>query len=380
MRACYDRLMATFTKPRYIRARSIRLETLEGTRVFTEMYNRSLQVINNWRSAHSDPLNTFQMDLRNKAKAIQSDALVAQRTKRLPSIQAKLSRQKTLHLTQMQDIGGCRAIVNDMQELRELVGRYEISRFEHKLHNSKDYIAEPHCDGYRGHHLIYRYRGRGDKAVWNDLRIEIQLRTSLQHVWATAVEAVDLFTGQALKFKQGQPRWERFFALMSCIIAAKERCPEVPGCPGNHQQIVAEIRNLTTELHAEVLLSGIGVTLEHMGRSKTRRTKYFFVRLDLEQRKATVRHFNRDESTDAHTFYLKEEKKYAANAKMQVFMVSVDKILFSAASVPEFLSRHQTLQRTPPWGSGFLNVGGRKMCGRRVELSACIVHAESSRA
>ena len=63
-----------------------------------------------------------------------------------------------------------------------------------------DYIAHPKSDGYRGVHYVYKYRsGSTPKAEFNSLRIEVQLRSRLQHAWATAVETVSTFTGQALK-------------------------------------------------------------------------------------------------------------------------------------------------------------------------------------
>ena len=41
--------------------------------------------------------------------------------------------------------------------------------------------------GYRGVHLIYRYNS-DRKTEYNTLLIEMQLRSQLQHAWATAVE------------------------------------------------------------------------------------------------------------------------------------------------------------------------------------------------
>lgn len=81
----------------------------------------ALQIINNWRSSHAYPLNIFQMTLRRRARRIEKDAIVAQRTKRLESIHAKLARQPSMRMTQMQDIAGCRAVMKNMAGLRLLV-------------------------------------------------------------------------------------------------------------------------------------------------------------------------------------------------------------------------------------------------------------------
>jgi hypothetical protein len=70
--------------------------------------------INNWRSSHNFPLNTFQIGLRRKARKVYQASLVAQRIKRLSSIAAKLRRFDWLTLQEMQDIGGCRAVVGSV--------------------------------------------------------------------------------------------------------------------------------------------------------------------------------------------------------------------------------------------------------------------------
>ncbi len=153
-------------------------------------------IINNWRSAHNYPLNTFQVTLRRNCSKVDSDYTVAQRIKRLTSIRAKLQRHDSMQLSQMQDIGGCRAILTSVDNVNALVKLYERSRFKHKLRNKKDYIINPKGDGYRGVHLIYEYVGSPLTSCYDKLKIEIQIRTDLQHIWATSVETVGLFTQQ----------------------------------------------------------------------------------------------------------------------------------------------------------------------------------------
>jgi ppGpp synthetase/RelA/SpoT-type nucleotidyltranferase len=76
----------------------------------------------------------------------------------------------------------------------------------------KDYIKEPKPDGYRSYHLICRYQGIHQDGAYKGLRIEIQIRSAMQHAWATAVETIDAFTGQALKTNiSGDVTWKRFF-------------------------------------------------------------------------------------------------------------------------------------------------------------------------
>jgi len=73
-------------------------------------YEDDFFIVNNWRSAHSFPLNTFKIGLLRRARQIDEKAIIAQRLKRFSSIAMKLRRFPDMRLTQMQDIAGCRAI------------------------------------------------------------------------------------------------------------------------------------------------------------------------------------------------------------------------------------------------------------------------------
>jgi Region found in RelA / SpoT proteins len=97
-----------------------------------------------------------------------------------------------MQLARMQDIGGIRAILGTMKKVRRLERVYRERKLQHELVSSKDYIAEPKTDGYRGIHLIYRYKNLQESS-YNGLLLELQLRTKLQHAWATAVETMGTF-------------------------------------------------------------------------------------------------------------------------------------------------------------------------------------------
>lgn len=170
---------------------------------------RAFHVVSNWRSSHSFPLNTFRVSLRRKAREIDEKSLVAQRIKRLSSIASKLRRLPTMKLSQMQDIGGCRAIVRSTASVKKLVAVYEDSDLKHSLVRKDDYIQEPRQSGYRSIHLVYRYKSYR-KETYNGLKIEMQFRSPLQHAWATAVETVGTFVKQALKASEGKEEWLRF--------------------------------------------------------------------------------------------------------------------------------------------------------------------------
>jgi ppGpp synthetase/RelA/SpoT-type nucleotidyltranferase len=191
---------------------------------------QALEVIDNWRSAHAYPLHVFYMNLRGKAES-RSDVITAERLKRLDSIAGKLQRESGMDLYRMQDLGGCRVVLPTLEDVYSFSHKFQNSRIRHELKKTNDYIQNPKPSGYRSLHLVYRFQSdTPEKEVFNryNMLIELQFRTHLQHVWATAVEAIGAFTNQALKAGQGEKSIKRFFVLVSSLFAIREGCPVVP--------------------------------------------------------------------------------------------------------------------------------------------------------
>ena len=201
---------------------------VEGT-ADPSVIEEARELVGRWRACHLYPINTFQSTLRRKAGTYPGDVIVAQRLKRMPTIVDKLKRYPDMKLTTMQDIGGVRAVMTSVPDVYHLAGEYKtMGRFAHELVAEYDYIQGPRDeDGYRSLHLIYKYRNSQNPA-YNGLRLEVQLRTKLQHTWATAVETMGTFLGQALKSRQGDRDWIDFFAVTSSAFALREKSAPVP--------------------------------------------------------------------------------------------------------------------------------------------------------
>ena len=247
-------------------------------------------IVNNWRSAHHYPLNTFQMTLRNRAAKVDSNSIVAQRVKRLSSVEGKLKRYHSegLSLSEVQDIAGCRAIVESVELVDQLVAGYKEQYSTHTLASENDYIRSPKRSGYRGYHLIYRYKGKAHPE-YNDLKVEMQFRTALQHSWATAVEATDIFYGEGLKSSRGSEDWTRFFALMGSAMAQREGCRLVPHTPRDHAELIKELKGLERKLRVRANLRAFGETLRVIDESALTRTnlKWVILACSTTPRKVT---------------------------------------------------------------------------------------------
>lgn len=242
----------------------------------------AIAVMNNWRAAHAVPLNAIQMNLRNYARAVSEDAFVAQRLKRRESIEAKLSRGPNMRLSQMQDIGGCRSVVPSADDVDAVFLRFVNSRAKHDLTRADDYLERPRDSGYRGIHLVYRYRTQSARnQPYDGLRVEVQIRSQLQHSWATAVETVGLFSGEALKSGRGDEDWQRFFALMGTEIAFSERLPPVPGTPSDRETLRRELRSVARAVDAVGRLQAYGNTLRVLqGDVRNGQAAYFHIFLE----------------------------------------------------------------------------------------------------
>ena len=270
----------------------------------------ALGVIDNWRIAHAFPMNTFAVNLKRQVSDIEG-ALVVQRLKRLDTICGKLSRYPDMELYRMQDLGGCRVILPTVDDVYRVKQRLEKSRIRHEPKKPKDYIQEPNPNtGYRGVHLIYKYKSDRN-SDYNGLLIELQIRTKLQHLWATAVETVGVFTGNGLKFNQGSDRWLEFFKLVSAMFALEEGTPVVEGTPQNTYELVDRILALDKELDAIDKMHTIGVVAEKMGHvDKKIQDGYYLLELDMDAMQISVTVFEGSEKglNAANSAYSKAEK------------------------------------------------------------------------
>jgi ppGpp synthetase/RelA/SpoT-type nucleotidyltranferase len=307
-----------------------------------EGWNRWLaayDVLNQWRAAHSYPLNIFQNNLRKSARKLDSHALIAQRIKRLFSVRHKLVAHEKMKLSQMQDIGGCRAVLADVSTVRRLAMYYEKdNRMKHPRSAKDDYIASPKPSGYRGVHLIYRYfSDKGHTQVYNGLKIEMQLRSQFQHAWATAVETVGTFVGQALKSSIGDEEWKRFFALMGSAIAMREEAPIVRDTPTRQSELRHELAELAGFLNVQARLQAYGDALRAV-RQREEKANYYLLELDITTSELTVTGFLMNEVEEAESRYKEVEKSVQDNQFKDAVLVSVDSLSSLERAYPNYFA------------------------------------------
>jgi ppGpp synthetase/RelA/SpoT-type nucleotidyltranferase len=189
-----------------------------------------------WRSLHAQPLSRVAANLRYHVEAEQAQldgrVDVTQRLKRRPTIFDKLRREPTMHLTQMQDIGGVRARLPTLAHLASVSRRL---RKTWTIVRTKDYIKEPRSSGYRAIHHVVRRDGR---------LIEVQLRTMLQDAWANQVEEDSRRLATGYKFGRGGEDVHRYYRIVSEAFAVLDRSEDLS------PELVAAINDSYVEVAA----------------------------------------------------------------------------------------------------------------------------------
>jgi hypothetical protein len=244
-------------------------------------------VANSWRDSHAYPMRSVRYSLLWYMRKRDLHGMTAARLKRMQAIRRKL-RRIDLNLNQLQDLGGCRAILPSIADVQTLVGELR-DNSRHEIWKEDDYIATPKPDGYRSHHLRFKFCGKGATKAHDGRRVEVQIRTRLQHSWATAVEAVGMFRMEDLKGDRGSPEWLRLFQLMSAEFALAERCPEGPDIPP-HSKRYAEIRELEKTLDAVATLDNLSnaVRWTDISLHPRERPTHFLIKYDNATRQVQI--------------------------------------------------------------------------------------------
>ena len=164
----------------------------------------------NFREAHNIIIKLFTIEL--KKVNFSKQHLTASRNKRIETIISKLCRPKKPKLDRIHDIAGTRIIFENIKSLEDYIDileNTELVNFKEKINEDKNrynYIKNPKSDGYRSIHKVFYYSSNIPYSTLNEKRfnlenkkIELQLRTRLQHIWATTVEIYDIINKSNIK-------------------------------------------------------------------------------------------------------------------------------------------------------------------------------------
>lgn len=299
---------------------------LSNKNVVNEEFSDSLNILNNWRSSHAYPLQ----EITNELKSLRPNDIVVQRLKRLDSIIGKLKRNPTMNLYKMQDLGGCRIIVNSITDVYSALNDYK-QFSNHILKKENDYIQTPKNSGYRSYHIVYQYTNKKNTSYNKNIFIEIQFRTKLQHIWATAVEVMGVYTNSQLKASMGEESILRFFVLVSSLFAQMECTPVCPNTINNKTTLIKELKEIDNNLNIVSRLSAISKAMQYVSSEKVTGKGYYLLQLNLKKKLLKINGFTTEQIGLATDIYNKIE--YLNNPNM-------DTVLVSATSFEELQSAY----------------------------------------
>ncbi|STZ13961.1 GTP pyrophosphokinase ywaC [Moraxella caviae] len=298
-------------------------------------YTDAMAVLSQWRSLHTYPINTFQALLRKKAKDFKNP-IIAQRLKRTPSIITKLQRFPNMDLSRMQDIGGLRVIVDSIDDVYRFHQSLINGKHQHEpLLPPNDYIKTPKADGYRSLHQVFKYHN-SDKPELNGLFVELQIRTKLQHAWATAVETLGIATQSSIKTGGGTDEIKRFFKLASALFSHHEKQPLLDELAGvNIYQIAQELQEIENRLQIFAKLKSIIITAKQI-ESSSNDGDYYLIELDSKQGTVSLVAFSKNQLAIAETLYQSQEIKTKDNANIEVVLLSAGNLKQVKKAYPNY--------------------------------------------
>lgn len=287
------------------------------------VYTDANIVVEDWRKLHMIPLQELVAEVTKiLANAGVTAAFSSHRLKRMTSIVAKLRHNPTMGLGGLQDIGGARFVFENIPSLLKAQQIIINAKFEHFVVDREpyDYVASPKESGYRSIHFAYKYVSNDDD--YNGLRVELQLRTRLQHDWAMAVETAELITKSSLKASLGDEHWLEFFKLSSAIFARKEGMPVADSFVGltekdyciKYAQLNQNYKFLD---QLQALVSAVKITDKH-----TLKEGYAVILIQFSDKFVQLRHFKSDKLDDATQYYADVEKSID-DSNAAVVLVSV---------------------------------------------------------
>ncbi len=273
-------------------------------------YNDAMTMIDEWRKLHLPVLEELTKEIDQLfAENHITPAFSSQRLKRMTSIREKLMRSDGMGLGGVQDIGGARCVFHNMEELtkaKECLSTSNLKSFT-LSHAPYDYINTPKESGYRSIHYVYKYVS--DNPDYHDMRVELQIRTKLQHDWATAVETAELISQSPLKASMGDPQWQKFFQIVSAIFALREGQAVNPMFAGyTEKDYCTNYSNLITQhKYIDQLKALVGVV--NLTEKHSFNKGYALVYIDYNNKTINVRHFNSKDRDQANTQYASIESR-----------------------------------------------------------------------
>lgn len=239
----------------------------------------------------------------------------------------------------MQDIGGIRIVVKDvdsLREMKEILIQNIPQNFTLDVSKVRDYVFEkPKESGYRSIHFVYVFKS--ENPDYNGAKIELQIRTKLQHTWAMAVETAGLITNTPLKSSLGDDNWLDFFKVVSSLFAIKEHLPIM----SIHREQNMKTKELMQLLYQKNKKDKFNDTLKALkvsntiAKQKNFNDGYYILFIDFSTRRMNITPCPNDKEIAASRLYSLLERTTIDNSNA-VVLVSVPKMQELQEAYPSY--------------------------------------------
>lgn len=319
-----------------------------------ESFLEAIRTVQRWRNQCVPATEKCFQEVLNCARNIEG-SVAAYRMKRVDSIVSKIRRPNSnFELHTLDDIGGCRLIVEHIEDLAK-AKEFLIAALGDRVINIKNYVDSPKESGYRSCHLL-------TQQIINNLsyRVEIQIRTKLQHYWATAVEVADEIYDSALKSPTGFELSERkdlvmkkdFFALTASLFALEENKPIVPNTPRGKPELLQKLKSIPD---SKKIINDIKTVCENVFLAKkvtsVKNPEVFILSFERSEQFLEIEEYSQRDLQEALTRYESLEKSIIAepgvtSSKPNVVLVYMQdseqlKIAYPnySANAPDFIQK-----------------------------------------
>lgn len=171
------------------------------------------------------------------------------------------------------------------------------------------------------------------------LFVEIQLRSHLQHIWATGVEVLGTLQQSSFKSGYGEKKWLEMFSLVSSVFALKEGTPVLKV----HEKISKEKVLIKAQklIHELQVIEQLNIytnlyELEPLKVSRGRTGDYSLISLNSKTNSIRVESFSASKVEGAFRAYMDLEKKYLEDSSMNVVLVNSGNIKKLELSYPNY--------------------------------------------
>ena len=290
-------------------------------------------VIEDWRGQHDIVLDVFEKHILS---LLQDNGIIVidrgRRLKRLNAIKNKMDRHNVWNLSTMQDVGGMRIILPTIDEIYKTTSIIEsLGVYDFTIQNDgiSVYIDEPRPTGYRAVHIVFKYEPFDKNNDCYGQKIELQLRTKNQHIWAMGVETAELITETALKDGSGDNKWQEFFKNISICFHSidvcssnysreeKDRVNSLAKSSDINPKYIEELRTLMTMVTVD--------DYQEPPENKKTTDGYYLMDINYKSRISRIIFFSKEEKEKAIALYNRQEKENEGKSK-DVVLVSVPKL------------------------------------------------------